>query len=71
MIGEGKRYFTVNKRVGGFNFNFENAYFEELINDERIDHVRLHFDTLSNVREWDRQHPMNRNFAQQAISEEQ
>lgn len=70
MMDEGKRYITQNKRVGGFNFNFENAYFDELTNDKRIDHVRLRFDPFSDVREWDRQHPMDRNAAQQAAEEE-
>lgn len=70
MMEEGKRYITKNKRVGGFNFNFENAYFEELTKDERIDHVRLRFDPFSDVREWDPQHPMDRNAVQQAATEE-
>lgn len=72
MMAEGKPYITKNKNqsVGGFNFNFANRYFEELTADKRIDHVRLRFDPFSDVREWDRQHPMDRNAAQQAAEEE-
>ena len=72
MMAEGKPYITKNKNqsVGGFNFNFANRYFKELTAEKRIDHVRLRFDPFSDVREWDCQHPMDRNAAQKAADEE-
>ena len=70
IINESKPYITANKRYGGFNFKFENRYFNELTHDKRIDHVRLRFDPFSNIREWDQQHPMNTNAVQQTADQE-
>lgn len=62
MIKEGKRYCTYkNSSPGGFNFKFENLYFEELLADKRIDHTRLSFDTLDYLRLWNIKNPMDIN----------
>ena len=60
MIEEGKRYCTEqNKSPWGFNFKFENLYFEEMLADKRIDHTRLSFDALDYERRWDTSNPMD------------
>lgn len=60
MINEGKCYCTSKlDSPGGFNFKFENKYFEKLLADERIDHTRLSFDSLDHLRLWDVDNPMN------------
>lgn len=62
MIKEGKRYCTPQKSSpGGFNFKFENLYFEEMLADKRIDHTRLSFDTIDYLRLWDINNPMDVN----------
>lgn len=53
IANEGKPYFTKNIREGGFNFKFENSYFNDLITDPRIDHTRLSFDSLKESQIWD------------------
>ena len=62
MIEEGRKYCTrktTNPR--GFNFKFENSYFEELLADKRIDHTRMSFDSIKYERLWDIEHPMESN----------
>ena len=62
MIEEGRRYCTrKEKNPGGFNFKFENAYFKELLDDKRIDHTRLSFDSINHMRQWDVESPMDLN----------
>ena len=66
MMNEGKRYCTPkNTNPGGFNFKFENLYFEELIADKRIDHTRLSFDSIDYMRLWDVENPMDLNAAEE------
>lgn len=70
MIKEGKKYCTSNsKNPGGFNFKFENQYFEELLSDKRIDHTRLSFDSIEYTRLWDIDHPMDLNAAEKLCLE--
>lgn len=62
MIKEGKDYCTPKySSPGGFNFKFENKYFEELLADKHIDHTRLSFDKLSYMRLLDPENPMDIN----------
>jgi|GEM_PF-911274 hypothetical protein len=62
MIEEGRRYCThKTTNPGGFNFKFENLYFEELLADKRIDHTRMSFDSIKYERLWDIEHPMESN----------
>ena len=66
MMKEGKKYCTPkNTYPGGFNFKFENQYFEEVLADERIDHTRLSFDSINYMRLWDVDNPMDLNAAEE------
>ena len=68
---EGERYCTPqNAYPGGFNFKFENPYFEELLSDKRIDHTRLSFDSIEHMRKWDADNPMDLNVKGEAFCEE-
>ncbi len=60
MINEDKQYCSPTGS-GGFNFKFENLYFEEVLADKRIDHTRLSFDALDYLRRWDVLNPMDIN----------
>ena len=65
MVKEGKPYFTPkNTNPGGFNFKFENLYFEELLAESRIDHTRLSFDSIDHMRKWDTENPMDLNASE-------
>ena len=60
MKDEGRRYCTPkNMKPGGFNFKFENLYFNEILADKRIDHTRLSFDSIEYKRLWDVENPMD------------
>ena len=66
MMNEGRRYCTPkNTSPGGFNFKFQNLYFEELLADKRIDHTRLSFDSIDYIRLWDVENPMDLNATEE------
>lgn len=66
MMNEGRKYCTPKKTSpGGFNFKFENLYFEELLADNRIDHTRLSFDSIDYMRLWDVENPMDLNATEE------
>lgn len=53
-MGQDASFPYVTARGGGFNFKFEDVYFEKLIADPRVDYTRMALAEVNPVRGWDR-----------------
>ncbi|KAA0975271.1 hypothetical protein FQ154_13785 [Paeniglutamicibacter gangotriensis] len=53
-MGQDASFPYVTAQGGGFNFKFEDVYFEKLIADPRVDYTRLTLAEMGPVRGWDR-----------------